>query len=144
MKDKTMKRWSSYEPFYIELAGHKVADIIITRHARQRWAERVEWEQVGVGEICAFLWERLKQGRLALYYANEQDVYVVDDDLLLVAEFAMHDAVDIAGGPLYKMVVITFLGRMSETLELRDLRSYYAWLRHSRRMTLVKHGRKRR
>ncbi|MCD1261685.1 hypothetical protein B5M42_023055 [Paenibacillus athensensis] len=144
MKDKTMKRWCTYELFYIELAGRKVADIIITRHARQRWVERVEREQVGVYEICSFLWDKLKQGRLALYYTNEQDVYVVDDDLLLVAEFAMHDAVDIAGGPLYKMVVITFLGRMSETLELRDLRSYYAWLRHSRRMTLVKHGRKRR
>ena len=95
--------------------------------------------------ICGFLWEKLKQGRMALHYTNEQDVYVVDDDLLLVAEFSLlEQAVDVAGGPLYKMVIITFLGRMSETLELRDLRSYYAWLRHSRRMTLVKHGRKQR
>jgi hypothetical protein len=42
------------------------------------------------------------------------------------------------------MIVVTFLGRMSETMELRDLKTYYSWLRHSRRMTLIKNNRKRR
>jgi hypothetical protein len=71
-------------------------------------------------------------------------VYVVDDDLVMVAEFAtLDDKTDIAGNPLHKMIVVTFLGRMSETIELRDLKTYYSWLRHSRRMTLIKNSRKR-
>ena len=54
----------------------------------------------------------------------------------------MEGETDLAGGPVHKMIVVTFLGRMSETMELRDLRTYYSWLRHSRRMTLVKSARK--
>jgi hypothetical protein len=62
----------------------------------------------------------------------------------MVAEFnVLENEVDIAGNPLHKMIVVTFLGRMSEVLELRDLKSYYSWLRHSRRMTLIKNSRKR-
>ncbi|MDF2963236.1 MAG: hypothetical protein K0S39_4971, partial [Paenibacillus sp.] len=60
------------------------------------------------------------------------------------AEFmTLKDETDIAGNPLHKMVIVTFLGKVSEDIQLRDLKAYYSWLRHSRRMTLVKHGRKR-
>lgn len=145
MKDAVMQRWSTYEPFYIELGNYKVADIVITNHARSRWESRVESEKTGFADICSFLWERMKKGKIEPYYRKEQDVYLIDDDLVMVAEFAELDGeTDIAGRPVHKMIVVTFLGRMSETMELRDLRSYYSWLRHSRRMTLVKSARKRR
>ena len=144
VKDKAMERWSTYEPFYVVLGDKKVADIIITNHARTRWIDRVENEKTGFDDICTFLWDRLKKGRIKPYYKHEKDVYVVDDDLVMVAEFnVLENEVDIAGNPLHKMIVVTFLGRMSEVLELRDLKSYYSWLRHSRRMTLIKNSRKR-
>jgi hypothetical protein len=145
MKDKIMDRWSTYEPFYVLLGDKKVADIIITNHAKQRWSDRVESEKTGYEDICAFLWDRLKKNEIQPYYRNEQDVYLVDEDLVVVAEFTqLEREVDIAGNPLHKMIIVTFLGRMSETMELRDLKTYYSWLRHSRRMTLIKNSRKRR
>jgi hypothetical protein len=145
MRDKTMERWSTYEPFYVELGDKKVADIVITNHARARWADRVESEKTGFEDIASFMWEKLKSNRIEPYYRNEQDVYLIDDDLVVVVEFAvLENERDIAGNPLHKMIVVTFLGRMSETIELRDLKSYYSWLRHSRRMTLIKSNRKRR
>ncbi len=62
----------------------------------------------------------------------------------MVAEFVeLKEKVDLSGNPLHKMIVVTFLGRVSQDIQLRDLKAYYSWLRHSRRMTLVKHGRKR-
>ncbi len=145
MKDKVMGRWSTYEPFFVTLGDRKVADIVITNHARSRWIDRVESEKTGYEDICTFLWDRLKQDQVQPYYKNETEVFVIDDDLVMVAEFAvMESEVDIAGNPLHKMIIVTFLGRMSETIELRDLKSYYSWLRHSRRMTLIKNSRKRR
>jgi hypothetical protein len=139
-----MERWSTYEPFYVVLGDKKVADIIITHHARNRWIDRVDTVKTDFQDIAAFLWDKLKQGRISPYYRNEQDVYLIDDDLVMVAEFSvLENETDIAGNPLHKMVVVTFLGRMSETIELRDLKSYYSWLRHSRRMTLIKNSRKR-
>lgn len=144
MKDKIMDRWSTYEPFYVVLGDKKVADIIITNHARSRWIDRVESEKTGFEDICAFLWDRLKKDQIKPYYKNEKDVYVVEDDLVMVAEFSViENEFDIAGNPLHKMIIVTFLGRMSEVIELRDLKSYYSWLRHSRRMTLIKNSRKR-
>lgn len=138
------KRWSTYETFYVELGDKKVADIVITNHARSRWVDRVESEKTGYEDIAEFLWECLKQGRVEPYYRKEEDVYLIDDDLVFVAEFASSESdIDLLGNPLHKMIVVTFLGRMSETIELRDLKSYYSWLRHSRRMTLVKNSRKR-
>ena len=145
MKDKIMDRWSTYEPFFVVLGDKKVGDIIITNHARSRWIDRVESEKTGFEDICAFLWDRLKKEQVQPYYKNEKDVYVIEDDLVMVAEFAvLENEFDIAGNPLHKMIVVTFLGRMSEVIELRDLKSYYSWLRHSRRMTLIKNSRKRR
>lgn len=144
MKDKTMNRWSTYDPFYIKLADKKVVDIIITHHAHSRYRTRLGNESTQLDEIYAFLWEKLKSGSVASYYRNEEDVYVIDDDLLFVAQFVVAETeTDLLGDPLHKMIVITFLGKMSENIELRDLRSYYTWLRHSRRMTLIKNRRKR-
>lgn len=144
MKDKIMDRWSTYEPFYVQLGDKKVADIVITNHAKMRWVDRVESEKTGFEDISDFLWDKLKRDKIESYYRNEQDVYLVEDDLVMVAEFSEIDGEnDIAGNPLHKMIIVTFLGRMSETMELRDLKSYYSWLRHSRRMTLIKNNRKR-
>jgi hypothetical protein len=144
MKDKIMSRWSTYEPFYIEFNGYKIADIVITSHALSRWAERVEREKSTIESICSFLWDTLKNKRIQPYYNNEKDVYLIDDDLVMVAEFMMiRDETDIAGNPLHKMIIVTFLGRVSEDIQLRDLKAYYSWLRHTRRMTLVKNSRKR-
>lgn len=145
MRDKQMDRWSTYEPFHVPLADKKIADIVITNHARSRWIDRVENEKTGFEDICDYLWQKLKEGNIESYYRNEQDVYLIDEDLVMVAEFAVIDKeTDLKGEPIHKMIVVTFLGRMSETIELRDLKSYYSWLRHSRRMTLIKNSRKRR
>jgi hypothetical protein len=145
MKDKTMARWSTYEPFYIQLGDKKVADIVITHHARMRWTDRINHDkEAKLDEICDFLWQRLKTEEVRSYYRQEQDVYLVEEDIVMVAEFnEIENEVDIAGNPLHKMIIVTFLGRMSETMELRDLKTYYSWLRHSRRMTLIKNSRKR-
>ncbi|AUS27405.1 hypothetical protein MMB75_03350 [Paenibacillus sp. P2(2022)] len=143
MRDKAMQRWSTYEPFYVEMGDKKVADIVITNHAKTRYLDRVEQKQSETNHIAAWLWECLKQNRMESYYHNEEDVYLIDGDLVVVAEFGeLPGEMDIAGNPLHKMIIITFLGRMSETIELRDLKSYYSWLRHSRRMTLMKSSRK--
>jgi len=145
VKDRVMQRYSTYEPFFVELGSKKVADIIITNHARMRWKDRIENNKTGYEDISTFLWDHLKTGNIEPYYRDEQDVYLVEDDLVMVAEFAeIEDRTDVAGNPIHRMIIVTFLGRMSETIELRDLKSYYSWLRHSRRMTLMKNNRKRR
>ncbi|GIP41875.1 hypothetical protein J45TS6_03340 [Paenibacillus sp. J45TS6] len=145
MRDKLMQRWSTYEPFFVALGDKKVADIVITNHAKLRYVDRVRQDNNDFENIAAWLWECLKQNRISPYYRNEQDVYLIDGDLVVVAEFAeLPGEYDITGNPLHKMIIVTFLGRMSETMELRDLKTYYSWLRHSRRMTLVKNSRKRR
>lgn len=144
MKDKMTRRWNTYEAFYVELGDKKISDIIITNHAQTRWLDRVESANTGYDDIAEFLWECLKKGRVESYYRNEEDVYLIDGDLVFVAEFSdAPNDMDLLGNTLQKMIVVTFLGRMSETIELRDLKSYYSWLRHSRRMTLVKNSRKR-
>jgi hypothetical protein len=145
VKDKHTERWNTYEPFHVILGDKKVVDIIITNHARSRWTDRVESEKTGYSDIAEYMWECLKEDRILSYYRNEQDVYTIDDDLVFVAEFSISETdTDLLGNPLHKMIVVTFLGRMSETMELRDLKTYYSWLRHSRRMTLIKNNRKRR
>ncbi|MCS7459441.1 hypothetical protein N0M98_04750 [Paenibacillus doosanensis] len=145
MRDKTAHRTSNSDPYFVALGDKNIADIVITNHARIRWADRVESRKTGFDDICDFLWSRLREGQIKSYYKNGQDVYLVEDDLVMVAEFV---PCDINGAtdcpPLHRMVIVTFLGRMSETIELRDLKSYYSWLRHSRRMTLIKNSRKRR
>ncbi len=145
MKDKVMERWSRYEPFFVQLGDKKIADIVVTNHARSRWIDRIESEKTGFEDISDYLWSKLKTNTVESYYRKEEDVYLIDDDLVVVAEFAKIDGeTDISGNFFFKMIIVTFLGRMSETIELRDLKSYYSWLRHSRRMTLIKNNRKRR
>ncbi len=49
-----MDRWSTYEPFYVQLGDKKVADIVITNHARIRWADRIENEKTSIEDIALF------------------------------------------------------------------------------------------
>ena len=140
-----MNQLRTYEPFFVQLGDKNVADIVITNHAHNRWNDRIAKTDDTITDICDYLWLRLKNEQIRSYYRNEQDVYLVEEDLVFVAEFgAIENCVDHQSHPLHKMIVVTFLGRMSETMELRDLKTYYSWLRHSRRMTLIKNSRKRR
>ncbi|HEY2492633.1 MAG TPA: hypothetical protein VGI33_06965 [Paenibacillus sp.] len=144
MRDKGTERWSTYESFFVALSDKKVADIVVTNHARTRYLDRVKHGETDNNEIAAWMWECLKQDRIRPYYRNEQDVYLIDEDIVVVAEFTeLENELDIYGNILHKMIIVTFLGKMSETMELRDLKTYYSWLRHSRRMTLIKNSRKR-
>lgn len=142
MRDNITKAKGTCESFYVELLDKRVTDVVVTNHAEKRFHDRIQDKNV---DIARWAWECLKQGRMKPYYRNEQDVYLIDDDIVMVAEFAdVPNENNIHEKPLHKMIVVTFLGKMSETMELRDLKSYYSWLRHSRRMTLIKNTRKRR
>ncbi|WP_442603885.1 hypothetical protein [Paenibacillus sp. KN14-4R] len=144
MRDRRMVRWSTYEPFFVTLGDYRVADIVVTHHAHSRWSERVEEDSAGFDKICDYIWGKLKDDKITPYHKNEKDVYLIDSDLVMVTEFTeLEGETDLIGNPLHRMIIVTFLGRMSESLELRDLKTYYSWLRHSRRMTLIKNGRKR-
>lgn len=134
---------STYDTFFVPLGDKNVAEIVITNHARMRWNGRVERNNANIEQIESYIWDMLKNDHIEPYYRNEEDVYLIEEDLVVVAEFIeLEDGVD--DEPLHRMIIVTFLGRMSETIELRDLKSYYSWLRHSRRMTLIKNNRKRR
>jgi len=144
MKDRKTIRWSTYEPFFAVLDSYLVADVVVTHHARDRWNERIDILGGEVDDICDYVWDKLKESKITPYYKNEKEVFLIEDDLVMVAEFnVMENETDLIGNPLHKMIIVTFLGKLSESLELRDLRTYYSWLRHSRRMTLIKSGRKR-
>ena len=55
------------------------------------------------------MWECLKQDRIVPYYRNEQDVYLIDDDLVVVAEFSeLEHERDLIGNPLHRMIIVTF------------------------------------
>lgn len=137
--------YRTYETSFVPLGDKKVAEIVITNHARMRWNDRVEQDDADIEQIGAYIWEMLKSNNMEPYYRNEEDVYLIEEDLVVVAEFIeLENETDEDGSPLHRMIIVTFLGRMSETIELRDLKSYYSWLRHSRRMTLIKNNRKRR
>ena len=139
-----MERWSTYEPFHVLLGDRKISDIVITNHARSRWNDRISDTMDDAETIGAWMWECLKKQRITPYYRNEQDVYLIDEDIVVVVEFTdSNQDLDLTGTPLTKLIVVTFLGRMSEMIELRDLRSYYSWLRHGRRTTLMKNSRKK-
>jgi hypothetical protein len=128
----------------VELEDKPIIDIVITHHAQNRWKSRVSSDKCSFIEIKRYLWERLQQGRIRSYYRKEEEVYVVDEDLLMVVEFAPADPSFHSGASsFYKLVAVTFLGCMSTSMELRDLKTYYGWLRHSRRMNMLKSGRKR-
>jgi hypothetical protein len=144
MKDRKTIRWSTYEPFFAVLDNYLVADVVVTHHAKDRWKERIGIKGGETDDICDYVWKKLKESKITPYYKNEKEVFLIDDDLVMVAEFSeMEHDTDLIGNPLHKMIIVTFLGKLSESLELRDLKTYYSWLRHSRRMTLIKSGRKR-
>lgn len=143
MRNKVTERWNSYESFHVVLGDKKIADVVITNHAQVRYNDRIDTINRSYDHIAGWIWECLKQGRIKPYYRNEEDVYLIDEDIVIVCEFSeLPNEYDVAGNSLHKMVIVTFLGKMSETIELRDLKSYYSWLRHSRRMTLMKNSRK--
>ncbi|MEK8126837.1 hypothetical protein WMW72_02840 [Paenibacillus filicis] len=128
----------------VKLEDKKITEIVITHHAQNRWATRVQNDKCSFIEIKRYLWDRLESGNIRSYYRKEEDVYVVDDDLLMVVEFAPADpAAPSSATFFYKLVAVTFLGRLSASMELRDLKTYYGWLRHSRRMSMLKSGRTR-
>lgn len=78
------------------------------------------------------------------YSLSEYNAYLIDGDTVIVVDFRQLEGVtSLAGEPLYVMVIVSFLGRISATPQLRDLKKYYSWLRHSRRMKLMKKRRRR-
>ncbi|MFF2907401.1 hypothetical protein [Paenibacillus sp. NPDC057934] len=145
MRDKGTERWGTYEPFHIMLNDYRIADIVITNHARSRYLDRISEEAADPGQISVWLWQCLKQKRMRAYSGSEQSAYLIDDDVVIIAEFtALEGERTVSGHPLYIMNVISFLGSLSKAPELRDLQQYYSWLRHSRRMQLARKNRKRR
>ncbi|SDC06579.1 hypothetical protein SAMN02799630_02578 [Paenibacillus sp. UNCCL117] len=144
MKHVNRNEINTRERDVAELEDKKIIELILTHHAYDRWKTRVAQDHRSAAEIARFLWDRLKDGRIESYYRNEEDVFVVDGDLLMVVEFVpAEQESEQYGAPLYKLIAVTFLGCMSQSMELRDLKTYYSWLRHSRRMTLMKSSRKR-
>lgn len=144
MHGKGMEWWGAFEPFHIMLNDYRVADIVITSHAQSRYVDRIHPEGRDSGEAGAWMWQCLKQNRIKPYQQSEHNAYLIDEDILLIAEFRMLDDVtSLSGRPLYVMVIVSFLGRISEIPQLRDLQAYYARLRNTRRMKLMKKRRKR-
>lgn len=144
MHGKGMEWWGAYEPFHIMLNNYGIADILLTQHAKSRYADRVAREDSGNGEVTAWIWQCLKQNRVRPYSHSDYNAYLIDNDTVIVADFRPLEGVTaLSGEPLYVMVIVSFLGRISATPQLRDLKTYYSWLRHSRRMKLMKKRRRR-
>ncbi|MEK3671948.1 MULTISPECIES: hypothetical protein [unclassified Paenibacillus] len=144
MHGKGMEWWGAYEPFHIVLNNYGIADIVLTQHAKSRYADRVAEANNGNGDVTAWIWQCLKQNRVRPYSHSEYNAYLIDDDTVIVVDFRQLEGVTtLSGEPLYVMVVVSFLGRISATPQLRDLKKYYSWLRHSRRMKLMKKRRRR-
>ncbi|WP_367272640.1 hypothetical protein [Paenibacillus tritici] len=144
MQGKGMDWWGVYEPFHIVLNNYGIADIVLTRHAKDRYANRIAQEEGGNGEVTAWIWQALKQNRLRPYSNSEYSAYLIDNDTVIVADFRQLEGVTtLAGEPLYVMIIVSFLGKISVTPQLRDLKKYYSWLRHSRRIKLSKKRRRR-
>lgn len=145
MRDKEPPKWDVHEPFYVMLDGYRIADVVITAHARGRFDDRSPGDGQPVKDAAFWLWQCLKQKRVRAYSPEEPDMYVADNDLVMAARIIrLEGEADLYGNPLYKLVVVSFLGKMSENIELRDLKTYYARQRSSRRVTLMQTGRKRR
>ncbi|MDH6508838.1 hypothetical protein M2108_003816 [Paenibacillus sp. PastM-3] len=145
MHGKGLDWWGAYEPFHIMLNDYRVADIMITSHAQSRYADRVSREEEAGLEPAAFLWQCLKQNRIKPYLQSKYNAYLIDGDIVVIAEFKELEGVtSLSGRPLHVMVIVSFLGRISATPQLRDLQGYFSRLRNSRRMKLMKKRRKRR
>ncbi|UQZ36320.1 hypothetical protein C2I18_24010 [Paenibacillus sp. PK3_47] len=145
MQGKGMEWWGAYEPFHVMLKDYRVADIVITDHAKSRYLDRIKQEDSLDEEIGAWLWRSLKENRVKPYLQSELNAYLIEEDIVIIAEFKELEGVtSLSGRPLYVMVIVSFLGRISAAPQLRDLQAYFARLRNSRRMKLAKKRRKRR
>ncbi|WP_438494188.1 hypothetical protein [Paenibacillus sp. IHBB 3054] len=144
MHGKGMEWWGAFEPFHIMLNDYRVADIVITNHAKSRYLDRINPESSDSGQLSAWMWQCLNQNRIKPYQQKEHNAYLIDEDTLVIAEFReLEDVTSLSGRPLYVMVIVSYLGRISATPQLRDLQAYYSHLRNSRRMKLMKKRRKR-
>lgn len=136
--------WGKYEPFHIMLNDYRVADVLLTKHAKSRYLDRINVDGREEVEVTAWIWQCLKQQRIRPYSQAERNAYLIDDDLVMIAELReLEGEQNLSGQTLYTMVIVSFLGKISVTHQLRDLESYYSWLRHVRRMKLMKKRRKR-
>lgn len=144
MRNKGTEWLSTYEPFHIILNNHRVANIVITNHAKSRYLDRIS---NGVGddeEITAWMWQCVKQSRLKPYSDSVYNAYLIDDDSVVIAEFTeLEGERSLSGHPLYTMIIVSFLGRISVIPQLIDLKVYYSLLRQSRGKKLTKKKRKR-
>lgn len=144
MRDKGTELWGKYEPFHIMLNDYRVADIVITNHATSRYIDRISDSGTDEGDIAAWIWQALKQKRIKPYQQQEQNAYLIDDDFVIIAAFTeLEGERNLSGQPLFTMTVLSFLGKISVTHQLRDIKAYYLWLRQARRVKLIKKRRKR-
>ncbi|MFD1775155.1 hypothetical protein [Paenibacillus rhizophilus] len=145
MRDKESANRGVHEPFYVMLKEFRIADLVITAHARSRYEDRSQGDGQSGKETAFWLWQCLKQKRVRVHSPDEPEMYVVDNDLVMAARIVeMPDEADLYGNPLYKLIVVSFLGKMSENIDLRDLKNYFARQRSLRRTPLMQSGRKRR
>ncbi|ASA21035.1 hypothetical protein [Paenibacillus donghaensis] len=147
MRNKGTEGLGMYEPFYIMLDECRIVDIVITSHAGSRYQDRINptgSEEPVDAEVAAWMWQCLRQNRLAPYLAREYNAYLIDNDIVTICELKeLEGESTLSGDPLYLLVVVTFLGRISAQLQLRNLRSFYSALSSSRRLKLAKKRRKR-
>ncbi|WP_407868056.1 hypothetical protein [Paenibacillus sp. P36] len=124
MSDKKMNRWSTYEPLAAELGGKQIADLVVTGHAHSRFGERVTHEKANLEEVNLFVRKKLEDERIKPSNRNEPTMFIIDDDVEMVAEFELMEENELrAGHSRYKMIVVTFLGRLSDNSEYMDLQS---------------------
>ena len=144
MHGKGLESWGAFEPFHIMLNDYRIADIGVSNHALNRYLERVSVEGNDENNIAAWIWQALRQKRIKPYQNQEQNAYLIDDDVVVIAQFTeLEGQCNISGQPLYIMNLVTFLGRISVMPQLRDLRTYYSRLRQARRVKWNKKRRKR-
>ncbi|HBS44424.1 MAG TPA: hypothetical protein DEA91_08135 [Paenibacillus sp.] len=144
MRNKGTDWPSSYEPFHIMLNDYRVADIVITNHAKSRYLDRISKGVSNDEAVAAWMWQCLMQNRLKPFSDSDVNAYLIDDDSVVIAEFTeLLGEKNISGQPLYSMIIVSFLGRISVTPQLRDLKTYFSLLRNSRRTKLTKKKRKR-
>ncbi|KAA9004046.1 hypothetical protein F4V43_11600 [Paenibacillus spiritus] len=133
------------DPFFIMLEGRRIADAAIAPHAARRLEE---WNQRegSPGRWSAFwLWQCLKQKRIRVHSPEEPEIYCIDNDLVIAVRLTeIAGETDKLGNVLYKLTVVSFLGKMSEDIHLRDLSALTARPRNAKRGSLVHTGRKRR
>jgi hypothetical protein len=144
MRNKGTEWPSTYEPFHIMLNDYRVADIVITSHAKSRYMDRISDGVSNDEEVAAWMWQCLRQNRLKPFSDSNYNAYLIDGDAVVIAEFTeLAGERTLSGHPLYSMIIVSFLGRISVTPQLRDLKTYFSLLRSSRRTKLSKKKRRR-